>query len=428
MTTAPQPKDPNSPYTLKYDAWNRVVGIQDPSSTTITANEYDGLNRRIIRDESGGSGELRHYYYNTQWQVLVEADPNNVATTMYTYHPHYVDAVAMRIRDADMHVYLHDANFNVTTLVDPNGDDVERYNYTAYGEVVIRVRPEADCDGDWDVDGADGLGCGYTQTWQEQYGTQDGKVVEQSPLDNEYLYTGRRRDPETHLQINRNRFYDPPLGRWVTQDPIEYEGSPWNLYEYLKSRPVNYLDSHGLVGIARVNGKLGGGPCSDRVRWVQWRFSVPGTVKCKGWIVQKVTVKCGFTTKCKCPIEKDGDGFIYYEAWRYDPANGLNFAIDTARFSTKAKRMTYRQKGEIKFFCDDVAARELSKNRWRRRGLPQGRGPCRTSAGGLKNTTETASVLRFWINTPAKSRGRRAFRYSAACCNGGDNVVGSATP
>ena len=85
MTTIPQPKSPSSSYTLKYDAWNRLVEVKD-GATVKQANEFDGLNRRIVRDESNGSGVLTHFYYNTQWQVLVEADSNDDPICMYAYH------------------------------------------------------------------------------------------------------------------------------------------------------------------------------------------------------------------------------------------------------------------------------------------------------------------------------------------------------
>ena len=170
MTTIPQPNDPNSPYTLTYDAWNRLVAVND-GTTDVQVNEYDGLNRRIIRDETGGGGELKHFYYNSQWQVLVEADSSNDASAMYSYHPHYVDAVAFRIRESDGHIYLHDANFNVTSVMNASGTVVERYIYTPYGEPTV-----LDADFSPDPNGV-------------------------SDIDNEYLYTGRRLDPETGLQL-----------------------------------------------------------------------------------------------------------------------------------------------------------------------------------------------------------------------------------
>ncbi|NOY41475.1 MAG: hypothetical protein GXP26_06525 [Planctomycetes bacterium] len=59
-----------------------------------------------------------------------------------------------------------------------------------------------------------------------------------SAISNEILYTGRRLDPETRLQLNRNRFYHAPLGRWVNRDPIGYDGGDNNLYGYVKSSAI----------------------------------------------------------------------------------------------------------------------------------------------------------------------------------------------
>ena len=47
-----------------------------------------------------------------------------------------------------------------------------------------------------------------------------------SPSDDSrcYLYTGCEFDAATGLQYNRNRWYDPHLGRFMTQDPIGFAG------------------------------------------------------------------------------------------------------------------------------------------------------------------------------------------------------------
>ena len=65
-------------------------------------------------------------------------------------------------------------------------------------------------------------------------------------IGNTHFYTGRELDAETGLQLNRKRFYASHLGRWVTSDPIGYEGSRWNLYEYMMSRPIVLTDAFGL--------------------------------------------------------------------------------------------------------------------------------------------------------------------------------------
>jgi len=63
----------------------------------------------------------------------------------------------------------------------------------------------------------------------------------------ELRFTGRRTDPETGLQLNRNRFYASHLGRWVNRDPIGYDGGTWNLYEYVNGMPLDGVDPSGEV-------------------------------------------------------------------------------------------------------------------------------------------------------------------------------------
>ena len=55
-----------------YDAWNRLVIIAAPAAG-LQQNEYDGLHRRIVRDDSfaGGNGDKIHFYYSGQ-QVVEE--------------------------------------------------------------------------------------------------------------------------------------------------------------------------------------------------------------------------------------------------------------------------------------------------------------------------------------------------------------------
>ena len=43
----------------------------------------------------------------------------------------------------------------------------------------------------------------------------------------------------------RARVYEPVTGRWMSQDPLGYEGSPWNLYEYVFDNPSVAVDPAG---------------------------------------------------------------------------------------------------------------------------------------------------------------------------------------
>ena len=44
------------------------------------------------------------------------------------------------------------------------------------------------------------------------------------------------------------RWYDPLTARWLTRDPIGYEGG-LNLYGYVTNNPVNWIDPFGLAAI-----------------------------------------------------------------------------------------------------------------------------------------------------------------------------------
>ena len=175
---------------------------------------------------SGSLDHRIHCYYNEDWQLLEErkevsgtedADPLN----QYVWHPSYIDALAVRYYDAStsgsqvQHFYCQDANYNVTTVLDNSGTVLERYNYTPYG-VVTFLDPD--------------------------FGNDVNQI---SDIGNTHLYTGRERDAETGLQLNRHRYYASHLGRWLTRDPIGFRGRDYNLYAYGDGSPTNKTDPNG---------------------------------------------------------------------------------------------------------------------------------------------------------------------------------------
>ena len=64
-----------------------------------------------------------------------------------------------------------------------------------------------------------------------------------SPKKNPFRYCGEYTDDETGLIYLRNRYYDPAIGRFITEDPAK-DGLNW--YAYCGNNPVNYVDSLGL--------------------------------------------------------------------------------------------------------------------------------------------------------------------------------------
>jgi len=137
---------------------------------------------------------------------------------------------------------------------------------------------------------------------------------------------GHREQPEepTRLRVtNRrcrrrslpscwHRFYHAQLGRFMTRDPIGYEGSEWNLYEYAGSRPLFWADAMGLRGDATPNSlpkdeqdelkdcrlRAGGEQPNDGSGWVEcdkghFRIMTLPKKSVKGKVMKECRGKCG---------------------------------------------------------------------------------------------------------------------------------------
>ena len=66
---------------------------------------------------------------------------------------------------------------------------------------------------------------------------------------NSYKFTSRE-DDGTGLYYYRARYYHPALGRFVSEDPIEYAGGDYNLFAYGQNSPLYIIDPLGLLGEA----------------------------------------------------------------------------------------------------------------------------------------------------------------------------------
>jgi RHS repeat-associated protein len=140
--------------------------------------------------------------------------------------------------DADIERYhfLHDANFNVVAITNTSHDPitsntVERYHYSPYGEVTH-------------LEANDSV-----------------KTTQATSVGNEFLYTGRRLDPETGLYYYRHRYYHAQMGRFVNRDPIGYlDGT--NTYAYVGGQPTYFVDPYGLFGLDSIISQI---PVPDAV-------------------------------------------------------------------------------------------------------------------------------------------------------------------
>ncbi|MBX3435766.1 MAG: hypothetical protein KF847_20805 [Pirellulales bacterium] len=235
MTTVPKPAAPTGGYTATYDAWNRLVKLAD-GSDTVSEYSYDGAQRRIVQLSyvAGTLSETRHLYYTdpSQWQVIEERlGASTDADRQFVWGLRYVDDCLLRDRDSDSNgslderLYaLQDANWNVTGLVDPDGDVQERFAYTAYGVPLFLAA-------NFTPQGASGSG------WEP-------------------LYCGYRHEAATGLFHVRHRVLHPVLGVWVQRDLASNDPGP-HLYKYAASSPITFVDASGLKEIKPPNAAQG---------------------------------------------------------------------------------------------------------------------------------------------------------------------------
>ena len=86
----------------------------------------------------------------------------------------------------------------------------------------------------------DGTVNDYTYTaYGEKVGTNDNSV-------NPFGYCGEYFDAETDLVYLRNRYYDPQMHRFITEDPAK-DGVNW--YAYCNGNPVMFTDPWGLYAV-----------------------------------------------------------------------------------------------------------------------------------------------------------------------------------
>jgi len=227
-------------YVYSYDYENRLVKVIK-SGNDVAEFAYDALGRRVRKIIASDPNENVLYYYNNNWQVLMELWPNKTGSDSrrsYLYG-NYIDEVLLMDKPAGRPAiypmyYVHDHLYSPAALVNRLGSVVECYEYDAYGQPTF---------------------------WDSSFTTEYNEPGYQNP----YVFTGRRIDifenGALKLQYNRNRYYSYSMGRWLTHDPLginpsggiknpfsilsQYRDS-MSLYEYAKSNPVINFDAKGL--------------------------------------------------------------------------------------------------------------------------------------------------------------------------------------
>jgi RHS repeat-associated protein len=145
-------------------------------------------------------------------------------------------------------VYLYDGN-NVLEEVDASGAVAARYTFSQrIDQPLAEFR-----SGTTTFYQADGLGSvtslsNSAGTLASTYSYDSfGKMFASSgTVNNPFQYTGREFDAETSIYEYRMRYYDPNVGRFLSEDPIGFSGGN-NFYRYVRNSPSRFVDPSGMV-------------------------------------------------------------------------------------------------------------------------------------------------------------------------------------
>jgi RHS repeat-associated protein len=194
---------------LTWDAAHRLTGVRLPDGSAV-AYAYDALGRRVSTvntDRRNRRSTTTSYTYDGA-DVLRETtdDGRKPTTTDYLRGAGTDDLLRQTTRAQhgrpDTYYHLADRQGSTRLLTDERARVAARLDYDTFG---------------------DGAG---------------------SPL-TRYAYTGRERDDQTGIYYYRARWYDPQLGRFLSEDPIGLAGG-MNMYSYVSNNPTNKVDPSGL--------------------------------------------------------------------------------------------------------------------------------------------------------------------------------------
>ncbi|MBD2168526.1 putative Ig domain-containing protein [Calothrix membranacea FACHB-236] len=197
-----------------YNHRNQLVAVtsKDVSDRVRQKVEfiYDVFDRRIAKIVDGNPT----YFIHDRDNIWAEFDATAEVIARY-FNESDIDGLIARYRPNDgISWYLKDRLGTVRDIIDNTGQPINQLDYSSFGQIITESNPVA----------------------SDRFG-----------------FTGREYDEETGLYYYRARYYDPSLGRFISQDPIGFEAGDTNLYRYVNNSPLNGIDPTGLVSLSEYN-------------------------------------------------------------------------------------------------------------------------------------------------------------------------------
>jgi len=191
--------DSNGTTTYAWDSQNRLASVTLPGSGGTVTFKYDPFGRRIQKVSPAGT---TNYLYDGA-NVIEEVDSTGTVLARYAQGAGLDQPLDVFTGSATKY-YDADGLGSVTSLADISGSLTDTYVTDSFGNTTASS--------------------GSTR--------------------NPFRYTARDLDSETGLYYYRARYYDPHIGRFISEDSVRFaEGA--NFYRYAENNPVEFTDPFG---------------------------------------------------------------------------------------------------------------------------------------------------------------------------------------
>jgi RHS repeat-associated protein len=170
---------------------------------------YDAFGQLLEEDAwtSGTGASTTRFGYN-QGNVWVDLNSSNQLVTRRLYLDGVETEFARISSGGTVAWYLPDRSGSIRDIINNSGTVLDAINYDAFGNITSESSPS---NGD------------------------------------RYKWDGGELDSVTGLYLDGARYYSTGVGRWTSQDPLEFADSDPNLYRYAQNDPTNYDDPTGLA-------------------------------------------------------------------------------------------------------------------------------------------------------------------------------------
>ncbi|MGZ0052670.1 RHS repeat domain-containing protein [Brevibacillus gelatini] len=201
------PADSTRSYELKHDLLNRLIEYKDAKGTTKYTYYPGGL--RATKQQTGSVTDTTHYVY-LNGQVIEELTQDGRVKARNVFGNQLIWRKDYTTNQEG--TYYYNTHGDVVKIKAPNGNVLNTYEYDIWGNLLA------------------------------------DKVKETMP--NPFVYAGEMYDKESGFYYLRARYYDPKMGRFVSEDT--YKGQvdnplSLNRYTYVENNLLRYVDPTGHI-------------------------------------------------------------------------------------------------------------------------------------------------------------------------------------